>query len=117
MLLEFTVDIVNEARKILKELCWEEVELVVERERGRKWPDGGFRPGTASSGTKDLVVVRATPTALARWGLFELLLHELTHKKLKDAGYKNWKEHDEEFYRVYAELRREFYEKRFEGGE
>ena len=91
----------NEARAMLKILGIDDAEVEVKSERS-KYPNGGFYSRL------NKILVYGTNTSLARWGLFEILLHEATHKSLYDEGYEHWDIHDDVFWKRYAELRKKY---------
>ena len=93
----------NEAREILKILGFEGLDIEVNTTRG-KYPNGGFYS------VLDKIIVTGSSTSLARWGLFEIILHELTHRSLYEEGYEHWGEHDGVFWHRYAELRKKYEE-------
>lgn len=97
------MNIMIEIKRILKLLNWD-VDKIVHDNSRLKWPDAGYMVESANG--NEVLYINAGQTALARWGLFEIIIHEFTHKKLKDRGYKNWKEHDEEFMKEYFKIRK-----------
>lgn len=95
------MNIITEAYKILKWLKWK-IRIEHDSSRGKKFPFATWMP------SGNVVVIRGGMVALARWGLFEILLHEKTHAILKERGYEHWDEHDEVFMRTYFDLRKKF---------
>ena len=96
------MDVFKEIKVIQQLLGLEDVEIIFETRRGRKYPDAVL------DAMNNRIVIYGTKTSLIRWALFEIILHEATHKKLKEMGYEKWQEHDDMFYKVYAELRKEY---------
>jgi len=99
------MNIISEIRKILKLLGWS-VDNIVHSNDRVKYPRAGYMP--ESMGGHSVLYIKGGMTALARWGLFEIIMHEMAHYNLKKRGYKNWKEHDEEFMREYFKIRKKY---------
>ena len=97
------MDIYNEIRRILKELE-EDVDVIEFENNRKKLPEIGFRPKVGNG--KSVLLLRFNRPALMRLALWEILIHEMTHKKLYEDGYENWKEHDDVFWKKYSELRK-----------
>lgn len=91
----------NEIEYFKKLFGFDDVEVEFSSRRG-KFPNGTVYPNM------NKIVIEGTMTSLARWGLVEILLHEFTHYKLRVEGYEKWYEHDEVFWRVYNQLRKEY---------
>ena len=97
------MDIYNEIRKAFRELdgTVDVIQLEVNR---KKFPEAGYM--AESSGGNSVFVMKFNKASLMRWAIWEIVLHEVTHKKLREEGYPNWKEHDDVFWNKYAELRK-----------
>ncbi len=99
------MDIYNEIRKIFKELGGS-VDIVQLENNRKKFPEAGYMP--ESSNGHSVFVLKYNKPALMRWALWEIIIHEMAHKTLRDEGYENWKEHDDMFWKRYIELRKIF---------
>lgn len=99
------MDIYAELRKAfdLFGLKIDTVELNLNRE---KLPEAGYMPESVNG--HSVFVLSYNKPALMRLALIEIVLHETTHAVLRDMGYRNWKEHDEMFWKTYAELRKKY---------
>lgn len=91
----------NEINYFKKIFGFDDIGVEFSFRRG-KFPDGTVYPNM------NKIVIEGTMTSLARWGLVEILIHELTHYRLWIEGYEKWYEHDVMFWTIYNQLRKKY---------
>lgn len=95
------MNIHNEVRFFQKMLELDDYDVVFDRDRVR-YPDAVTYPGM------EQIVIKGNPSSLARYAIYEILLHEKVHILRYLDGDPNWDKHDDEFWLLYGKLRKEY---------
>lgn len=91
----------NELMFLQSLLELDDYDIVFDRDR-IKFPDA------VTYQNMKKIVVHGNPTSLARYALYEILLHEKVHILRYIEGDPDWDKHDDKFWIMYGRLRKEY---------